>query len=200
MGAAIARGWLGLLALLVVLVAGAAPALAHSDLTSSDPADGAVLAEAPDSVSFTFNEKLLAQGNAIILTEVDTETRLELGSLDVEGDTVRAAWPAASPAGRFRADYRVVSADGHPIDGAIRFTVEAALAPPAPDPAADDASGSPSPTAEPIAEPATPAASPEPVAVEDRQAGVGVLTWVLVVGIVLLAGAALGTWYTRRNP
>ena len=53
------RAWSALaLAVLVgvlgLLVAG--PAQAHSDLRSSDPADGATLATAPATVSFTFDE------------------------------------------------------------------------------------------------------------------------------------------------
>ena len=50
----------GATALLVVLGAVAPPALAHTELLTSDPADGSSLAEAPRTVELTFSEDLAA--------------------------------------------------------------------------------------------------------------------------------------------
>ena len=121
------RGWIvGLLAVFAILVGGS-PAGAHAELESSDPKDGETLSSAPAAISFVFGEEILPEGNAVTLTDVAADTRLEVGPVEVEGDTVSVAWPSASPAGEFRAAYRVVSADGHPIDGTITFTVEQAV-------------------------------------------------------------------------
>lgn len=198
--------WLGgLLAVLAVLLLPAVPVAAHSDLKSSDPADGATLAEAPAAVSFTFNEKLLAQGNAVVVTELATGTRLEVGPVEVDGQTVSVEWPEQGGAGQYRAAYRVVSADGHPIDGSITFTVESA-------------GGSQSPAAQPSPPEATPSGeqspttgapsdgTPSPVAVASPVASPapddtdpGVLAWVLGLGVVFLVGAGAGTWFMRRS-
>jgi methionine-rich copper-binding protein CopC len=204
MGVASRRAWLTVVAaLLAAMVVAVAPVHAHSDLSSSDPQDGAVLAEAPQEISFTFNEELLAQGNAVTLTHVDSDTRLELGEVEVRGDTVRVAWPDQSPAGEFRAAYRVVSADGHPIDGAVTFMVEQAMGGTT---AATSASPSDAPTASgDVAATATPSplevsASPQPVAADSEATpGTGLLLWALGLGAVALAGAGLGARYLRRT-
>ena len=194
------------LAALAFLVS-AAPVWAHSDLRSSDPADGATLAGAPAVVSFTFNEDLLAQGNAIILTELASGARLAVGPIQVEGPVARVAWPEASPAGQYRAAYRVVSADGHPISGSIAFTVQAPLGAPGQGstPAGSASSASTgSPASEASAASAASAASPQatdtaqinPVT-GDRESGSGTAAWLIGAG-VLLAGLAGGAWLLRR--
>jgi copper resistance protein C len=194
------RGWIvGILAVLALVVAGA-PAGAHAELESSDPKDGASLASAPAEISFTFGEQILDQGNAITLTVVDDsgqdagpEARLDLGPVTVDGDTVTVAWPDASPAGEFRAAYRVVSADGHPIDGTITFTVQEAVG------AVDSASPVSSASATPSASAsAAPSASPAPADGEDGPSA-GLLVWVIAVGLAVLVGAGAGAWVMRRT-
>ena len=53
-----------LLAGLLVGSAGA-PASAHASLVSTDPAEGAVVPESPDIVTFTFNEPVSLAGDSI---------------------------------------------------------------------------------------------------------------------------------------
>lgn len=181
--------WAVVIGALAALVLVAPTAWAHSELESSDPAEGATLAEAPKAISFTFNEQLLDQGNAITLTALATDERLQLGDVAVDGDTVSVDWPASSPAGQFRAAYRVVSADGHPIDGSVTFTVERAAGPAATAPPAG--ASTPPVAASPIAEPVTPA----PVAAEDESSA----GWALAVGAVALAAVATALVLLRRG-
>ncbi len=190
------RGWIvGLLAVLAIVV-GVSPAGAHAELESSDPQDGATLASAPASIAFTFGEQILSEGNAVTLTDVAADTRLEVGPVEVDGDTVSVAWPQSSPAGEFRAAYRVVSADGHPIDGTISFTVEQAVgtveATPVAASASPTTSARPTSSASPIAVPA----SPTP---EEGDADAGFLAWVLGIGAAVLLGALAGMWVMRRT-
>jgi hypothetical protein len=191
------RGWIvGMLAAFALLV-GVSPAGAHAELESSDPRDGSVLTSAPAAISFTFGEQILSEGNAVTLTDVAAGTRLEVGPVEVDGDTVSVAWPQSSAAGEFRAAYRVVSADGHPIDGTISFTVEqpvAAAASPAPASASPSTAGSGSVA---TASPTTSSASPAP---EEGEADAGLLAWVLGLGLAILLGAMAGTWVMRRTP
>ncbi len=108
--------------LLVIL--GAPAASAHTQLASSDPADGATLTTPPSSVTFTFDEDLLpgtdtvsindAAGNVLVSTDVDAS-----------GPTISAPWPAAASSGTFQVADRVVSDDGHPVTGAITITIAA---------------------------------------------------------------------------
>ncbi|MGB7979206.1 MAG: copper resistance CopC family protein [Candidatus Nanopelagicales bacterium] len=207
---AIRASWILILAVLAgLLVAG--PAHAHSDLRSSDPVDGSSLAAAPAQVSFTFNERLLAQGNAITVTEVASGQRLSMGAPEVDGETVTVAWPAVSPAGEYRAAYRVVSADGHPINGTITFAVApaagsaapAATASPAPataNPAAGTAVGGQSPVPDPMGP--TDATSPVPVGAPasppDDGAGSSLLVLFVALGVAIVLGAVGGALFMRR--
>jgi copper resistance protein C len=192
MQAQMIRGWSVAILAVVAILFGMSPAGAHAELESSDPQDGATLSAAPAAISFVFGEEILPEGNAVTLTDVAADTRLEVGPVDVEGDTVSVAWPEASPAGEFRAAYRVVSADGHPIDGTITFTVEQAVGAVDATPAAVSAS----PEAA-SASPSAVSASPAPA---QGDADAGLLAWVLGVGVVVLAGAVAGTWVMRRTP
>jgi methionine-rich copper-binding protein CopC len=112
---------LAVVAVLVVL-AGAGPAAAHADFVSSDPADGAILSTAPAQVTLTFSEDLLAGANTVSITD-KTGAVLATESLEPQGPTIVAPWPAAASGGTYQVAYRVVSADGHPITGAVVITV-----------------------------------------------------------------------------
>jgi hypothetical protein len=189
------RGWIvGLLAVMAIAV-GASPARAHAELESSDPPDGATMATAPAAISFTFGEQILSEGNAVTLTDVAAGTRLEVGPVEVEGDTVSVAWPETSAAGEFRAAYRVVSEDGHPIDGTISFTVQRAVG----DVAATSGAASASPTTSPTPTVSAPPSSPASPAPQEGDADAGFLAWVLGIGVAVLLGALAGMWVMRRT-
>ena len=184
---------------------GALPAGAHAELEDTSPKDGATLTTAPQELSFKFGEDLIDDGNAITLTPAGTDERLSLADPEVDGPTISVAWPDVAPAGEFTAAYRVVSVDGHPVEGSITFTVEQATGAAGPDPGAASpsvvvavpnaqtgppsavASAGPSPSATPSG------ASPE------SQPEAGVLAWVLGIGVVALIGALAATWVTRRT-
>ncbi len=195
MGAVMVRGWfVGVLAVLALLLL-VSPARAHAELDSSDPPDGATLASAPEVLSFTFGEQILEQGNAVTLTDVAADARLEVGPVQVAGDTVSVSWPEQSPAGEFRAAYRVVSADGHPIEGTITFTVDEAVGVvPVSVSASDEPSALPAASAS-----AVPVAETSPPAEEPDAGGVGPLVWILALGVAVVIGAGAGMWVMRRT-
>lgn len=188
------RGWIvGILAALVVLMS-VVPAGAHAELAASDPQDGASLEAAPEELTFTFTEDVLPQGNAVTLTDVAAGSRLEVGPLRVAGPTVSVTWPDRSPAGEFRVAYRVVSADGHPIDGTITISVAQPVG---------AAAGSATPTSA-ARDTSEPPVTPEPVTVSAEpapEAGGGgrPLGWVIGLVVAVLVGAGAGTWFWRRT-
>ncbi len=100
---------------------GSTSASAHSGLTSSIPVDGAIVTEAPAAIAFTFDEELLADADSISLNAADGSNVVS-AKVQPTGDTVELPWPAGLAAGDYQAAYRVVSADGHPVTGAISFT------------------------------------------------------------------------------
>ena len=102
------------------------PASAHTSLVSSLPESGAVLNEVPSEVRLKFNEDLL-------LIDTKNPNRIEVingvgqvvsGMIMVEGPEIYTPLDLSfEPSGEYTVKYRVVSADGHPIEGDYQFTV-----------------------------------------------------------------------------
>ncbi len=123
------RAAAGLLALLALLTwAGTAPASAHDQLLSSDPADGAVLDAPPVAVTLTFSAEILPISPTVLVRDsagavvVDAEP-------SVTGAVVTQSMPPTVAAGLYSVAWRVVSADGHPIEGTFAFTVASPAGP-----------------------------------------------------------------------
>lgn len=105
-------------------------AFAHAVLLGTAPLDGAVLQRAPDALVFQFNETVVP----VAVRLVDAAGRTLAGpdgAVSRNGEVVLALPTGLAP-GRYVASYRVVSADTHPIAGAIQFSVgeDDAQAPP----------------------------------------------------------------------
>ena len=155
----------------VTLLLGASPALAHTRLVSSDPADGVSLSAAPEAVSLTFSENIGAEFATVGVVGPDGRN-YQAGPLSAADGVVRTAVSPLGPAGRYEIGYRVVSDDGHPVQGVVSFTLTT------PGPAA-----APSPAA---AAPATTQVDPQAGAQRD---GGGSAAWLWIVGGVVLVGA-----------
>ncbi len=115
----------GLVALLhaLILLVGASPASAHASLISTDPAEGEVLAETPDVVTFTFDERVSLSDQSIRVFDAQGEP---VAAEATSKDTVVAAdLPDELADGTYVVTYRVVSADGHPIAGSLTFSIGA---------------------------------------------------------------------------
>jgi copper resistance protein C len=110
----------------LLLVAG--PASAHDQLLSSDPKDGATLDENPTSIVLTFSAPPLDTGIEIALVGPDGVTA-KGQDIQVDDKVVTAQLADDLPAGRYDVAWHVVSSDGHPIDGELSYTVEAAPEP-----------------------------------------------------------------------
>lgn len=106
----------------VLLLAAAPPAGAHALLESSDPADGSVLAEPPEDVSFTFNEGVRASLGGLRVVNADGD-RVDTGAVETADGTATIGLEPDLPDGTYTAAFRVISADGHPVRGGIVFTV-----------------------------------------------------------------------------
>lgn len=116
---------LGLAVSMFVVLAGgpmSVPAIAHSKLVSSSPSDGATLNVPPVRVEFTFDEELL-DGTTVISINDDQGNAIATTRVDPAGTTISAPWPEDAGAGTYQVAYRIVSADGHPVTGAITFEV-----------------------------------------------------------------------------
>jgi len=103
-----------------LVLLGSGPASAHASLSGSDPKDGATLRTAPTEITFTFNENV---GNpAYISVVAPNGSKVDVGKVRAIDNTVTAALPDVNQKGRYSASYRVVSADGHPVEGTIHYS------------------------------------------------------------------------------
>ncbi|QFZ16094.1 copper resistance CopC family protein [Saccharothrix syringae] len=159
-----------------VLLGTAAPALAHNVLISSDPKDGSSLAQGPTAVTLTFDQPVQAGEKFNTVTVTGPEgTRWEAdGEPTVRDNSVTFPVRPLGPAAEYTVGYRVLSADGHPVTGSLKFTLTEA------------GDGTPAPAA---------ATAAEDAAGEDG--GGGVPIWVWIAGaVVLLAG---GVFFALRG-
>ncbi|MCX5305043.1 copper resistance protein CopC [Streptomyces sp. NBC_00160] len=117
-----------LAALLATLFTAASPATAHAALTASDPADGAVVATAPAQVTLSFSEQV-AMGDDSLRVLDPQGRRVDTGELRdmCSGNTVRygTALHTGLPNGTYTVAWQAVSADSHPISGALTFSIGA---------------------------------------------------------------------------
>jgi copper transport protein len=112
-------------ALILLLLAGAGNASAHAALKGSDPADGSVLDAAPKDITLRFTESVSLLQDSIRV--VDPENRAvdtgKPGRAGGRSDTVGVTLPTGLDDGTYTIAWRVVSADSHPISGALLFSV-----------------------------------------------------------------------------
>ncbi|MGZ4715746.1 MAG: copper resistance CopC/CopD family protein [Acidimicrobiales bacterium] len=120
-----ARLRLGLLAIAVVtgvMLASAPAASAHAVVVSSNPSDGERLTTSPAAVSIQFSESVSADLGGLRVVSSSGQS-VVAGTDTVSGPTLSVALQPDLPDGTYVATYRVISADGHPVKGALVFAV-----------------------------------------------------------------------------
>jgi len=104
------------------------PANAHTSLQSSTPSEGQSIEFIPAELSASFDEDLIEiEGEVVNTLELQSAdgTKYVLSSATIAGPTVSATVGAGDyPAGEYLLKYRVVSGDGHPVTGEIRFSTQ----------------------------------------------------------------------------
>ncbi len=172
------------------------PAWAHNGLVSSSPADGSTVAEPPPSIVLTFNEPAIKTGTKVLVTGPDGA--VAAGAPELIDNTVEQALQPELPAGEYTVEWRVTSADGHPINGEFSFRVRTgSVTTPTPEPTTGS-TGSPTPsqTASASDLPTTVATPPaQPV---DQDPGPRSGWWWLLAVVPIGLAAVLGWRFNRR--
>jgi copper transport protein len=104
----------------------ATPAAAHASLVGSDPAEGAVLADPPKTLKLDFNEPV----SPLVLRLIGPDGQALTPKVTAENSTLTLAPPPLRD-GSYALSWRVISADGHPVGGAVLFSIGAASNSPA---------------------------------------------------------------------
>jgi hypothetical protein len=178
---------------LVALLASPVAVLAHAELETVDPADGATVTVAPTEVVMTFSEALDPTKSSIVVALIGGDEIASGGVVDpAEPTRMTLAIPELT-AGEYELRWTSASA----VDGDLdRGTTMFSYAPPPPTPN-PTASAAPSPT--PPASPATstsPSPSPSPSADGTPASATDVIV-PIVAAIVALA--VLGGWLLSRS-
>lgn len=171
-------GVVALLGAVIFTVLGTQSASAHNALVGTVPADGTTVATPPAAVVLTFNEPALATGTKVLVTGPDGSATE--GDPKLVDTTVQQGLRPGLPAGNYSVEWRVTSADGHPINGAFTFTVTTG--------AAGSASSTPQTSG---------TAATQPVEIDGGTGGSSGRLWLLAIIPVGLAGV-LGWRFSRR--
>jgi methionine-rich copper-binding protein CopC len=108
---------------IAALAAAAPPAAAHTELRSTTPGAGAVLAEAPATITATY-EQPLGRVDGARVTVGGRRVATGVAGL-APGDARRVVIPLTGdpPAGAYRVAWTVIGADGHALAGELAFRV-----------------------------------------------------------------------------
>ncbi|MEV1242870.1 copper resistance CopC family protein [Nonomuraea sp. NPDC049750] len=162
------------------LAATAPAALAHDSLKSSSPAKNATVSGV-QTIELEYSSRV--RFPLVVLRTADGKT-IQLGEPQADGPKVRTAVPTQLAGGSYVIAWRVVSSDGHPIEGEIPFTVKGAAA-----------GATASATEAASAAPATSAEGTRPAAAAQ---GGGIPGW-LWGGLAALVVAGLAVWLLSRR-
>ncbi|GAA1367219.1 copper resistance protein CopC [Arthrobacter rhombi] len=160
-----------LAAVLLALLVPIGAASAHDTLVSTDPASGSTVQKMPQKIGLTYDNIPIALGSEIRIIDAEG-TNWAQGQAKVTNRVVNQGVQPGTPAGTYTVQWRVVSSDGHPIQGNFTFTTRTGAAPGA-------------------ATPSTEGSAPA----QHQQDAPGLPPWIIPVGVAVLiligAGAAI---------
>ncbi|TDP80379.1 hypothetical protein DEU31_0816 [Brachybacterium sp. AG952] len=185
-------------ALLAALLALGAPAQAHDTLLESDPADGATLETSPEAITLTFSADILEVSPLVRITDESGEQLAEI-TPSIDGPVATATLEEPLPAGTSTVQWRVVSSDGHPIEGTFEVTVEQ-------DAAAEETTEAPAEESSPAeesapAETAAPAEEGEQATAEaaEEESGSSMTPLLIVLGVAVVGAVVAVLLIMRRR-
>ena len=103
------------------------PAQAHTSLVSSVPMKNSAIKAIPKTIALTFDDKLvkIAGKNVSKFSVIGPDgNEIKLGPITLTNQIISAAVLEPKPKpGTYKINYRVISGDGHPVSGTIKFTL-----------------------------------------------------------------------------
>jgi methionine-rich copper-binding protein CopC len=109
----------------LLIFAGMASADAHAQLSSSNPTKNQIVRTLPSLVWLEFDGDLLSFGDKQIHKITVTNSRkkrVDIGGPIVGGARISTKLKVGLPSGKYFVSYRVVSEDGHPVEGSYTFS------------------------------------------------------------------------------
>ena len=188
-----------LIAVLAIFTAGTA-ANAHDQLTGSTPKNESTISESPEQIKLNFSGELqhVEGADMTVVVISNAEGQKFDNELQVKGRDAIATPNQPLPNGEYTVTYRVVSSDGHPIDGTVGFTLEGQAA----GSDATETAAAPSTEAsdEPGAQDAATQSPEEPAtAPQEAAAGISPIVWIIVGVAIFGVAVAVLVNFARRN-
>lgn len=121
----------------------AAPALAHTELASSDPSDGATIDGPLDELTLTFSRPIELAGKGVQVLDDDGD--VVMAAADVADAVVTVQPRQALDVGEYGVRWAVRSGDAHPVRDSFRFTVRSSDAAEVSDVTKDDSAAAAAP-------------------------------------------------------
>jgi copper transport protein len=118
----------GLVVAMIGITLGSGVASAHTSFASSDPADGAVLAEPVDEILISFTNPATEAGDGFVVLDPSGQVRTPSSVTTDDGTVFRLAFDPPLDGGQVGVRWSVRAGDAHPIEGSFSFTVGAAVA------------------------------------------------------------------------
>ncbi|NBU94200.1 MAG: copper resistance protein CopC [Actinobacteria bacterium] len=97
---------------------------AHTELLSSEPAAGSSVTTWPAEISLTFDEELQSIGSEksnFVVVNNAVGDQISADDEKLDGSTIKVSLDPNTIQGPVLVYYRVVSADGHPVEGEYKF-------------------------------------------------------------------------------
>jgi len=120
----IKRVSIGLLALLLFSISNIYSSSAHSSMIEQFPKGNETISDMPLEVKLSFDEELLdlGSGNSVIVRNPEG-TEITTGPTVLLSSKISRKLTASTLPGKYSVSYRVVSADGHVVEGTYQFTL-----------------------------------------------------------------------------
>ncbi|KRF51483.1 hypothetical protein ASG97_06170 [Bacillus sp. Soil745] len=110
------------LLLLLLFILFSKQALAHTSLEDSTPKDGEVITEPIQELTLIFATKV-EQNSRISVSNSNGEP-VKLGNFVIEEEEMWANFLQPLKNGNYKVDWKIIGADGHPIEGTFSFSVD----------------------------------------------------------------------------
>jgi methionine-rich copper-binding protein CopC len=116
------RTALGLMSAVTIVAATATPAFAHATLVRANPARDTTVAPL-QSVQLTFSAHVETRFSTVQVVSASGQTVAGESSVGSDNRTLTATLARPLTPGTYRVEWRIVSADGHRMQGDYGFTV-----------------------------------------------------------------------------
>lgn len=119
----LATALLGIVVVICGVAIGAQPVSAHTSFSSSNPANGAVVASPVDEIVITFTGESTEAGDGFVVLDPTGQVREPTSVTTADNKVFRLSFDPALDGGVVGVRWSVRAGDNHPIEGSFSFTV-----------------------------------------------------------------------------